>query len=106
MVRLDSLTKGTVHIIVDLPPGFGGQVVRCWVIFQIKLRPDNKVNDSLVHTIWPIIVEDLDIGGFTEGDGGARREVLPLQSLFQHEVDDRSILFLQLGIVFNVPAEV
>ena len=57
----EPLAKGRLDVLIDLPSCHVGQIIYGGVVFEIKLGPYDKVHDILVNTIWPVIVEDLDV---------------------------------------------
>ena len=56
-----SAVEDLPDIVLNLPSCLGSQVIRCWIIFEVELRPDNEVNNLLVDAIWPVIVEYLEV---------------------------------------------
>ena len=46
---------------IDFFPHPGCQVVRGWIILQIKLRPHNQMHDFLVNTVWPVIINNFQV---------------------------------------------
>lgn len=61
LFRWDSRAEGLVHIVVDFPSSSRGQVVRGRVILQLKLGPDDQVDDPVLDAIRPVVIQDLDV---------------------------------------------
>ena len=57
----DFSAEHLVHKPVNLCSHLRRQIIRCGVIFQVKFRPDNQVYYFLVDTVWPVIIDDLEV---------------------------------------------
>ncbi len=64
---------------------------RDWIILQVKLGPDDEVDDVRVKAVRPVVVEDLHVLGILERPAlGLQR--LPPQALLEHEVENTAII--------------
>jgi hypothetical protein len=61
LVRRHSRAERPLHIILDLFPRFGGQVVCPWVVLQLELHPHHQMDNPLVNPVRPVVIQDLDI---------------------------------------------
>ena len=55
------MAESLLHILINLLSSLRRQVIRRWIILEVELGPNNEMNNLLIDTIWPIIVQDLDV---------------------------------------------
>ena len=54
-------SKGLINVFINLSPHSRCQIVLLLVVLKLKFCPDNEMDNFLVDTIGPVIVEDRDV---------------------------------------------
>lgn len=73
-----------------------GEITANRASLELKLGPDNKVDDARIQAIWPVVVEDLVIVGILEWRAARNNRLSPLQALGENEVGDSAVSLGQL----------
>lgn len=60
------VSENVVHEVLNFLPRDMGQVAGLLVLIKLELGPDYEMDDALVQTIGPVIVENLEVGGTGE----------------------------------------
>ena len=81
-------------VVFNLGAGLVGEVAGGRVGDELKLCPDDEVDDARVEAVGPVVVEDLVVGGVLEGGGAAGadgRRPGPAQALGEDEGGDGAV---------------
>lgn len=61
LVGLQPRAERLLHVGINLLERFGRRIARLRVIGELELGPDDEVDDLGVDSVWPVVVEDLDV---------------------------------------------
>jgi hypothetical protein len=61
-------TKGPLHKCLDRCSGSLSQIADSVIFFEPEFCPNHEVDNVEVNSVWPVVVEDLEVGGVLEGD--------------------------------------
>lgn len=56
IVPRHSAAKRSFNKVVDLLSHGSRQLACCWVVFELKLGPDDQMDDLCINPVWPIVV--------------------------------------------------
>lgn len=79
-------------VLLNLSTGLVRQVASPAVGDELKLGPDDEVDDARVEAIGPVVVQDLDILGVLKGPPAGPHGRLPAQTLVEDKVGNGAVL--------------
>lgn len=83
------------HKVVNLLPRLVRQVAGGRARLELKLGPDDQVDDAAIKTIRPVVVEDLEVVVVLERGAAGHDGHVPAQALPQDKVGDAAVNFGQ-----------
>lgn len=100
-----AIAEGVVNVVLNLFPSSIGQVAGLLVLFQLEFGPDYEMYDALVQSIWPVIVENLEIGW-----AGEWRTLWfkcgPFKEVILNVLEDGAVGLFEIEDVLSVAAEI